>query len=56
MGRVLGWSEDVRTREVEQYTARVEAERASQSRIDDLAADAVRVAAPEVRPELVTGL
>jgi glycerol-3-phosphate dehydrogenase len=56
MGRVLGWPEDVRDREVEQYIARVDAERASQSRIDDLAADAVRAAAPEVRPQLVTGL
>jgi glycerol-3-phosphate dehydrogenase len=56
MGAVLGWSDEVRTREVVQYTARVDAERASQSRFDDLAADAVRVAAPEVRPELVLGL
>ena len=56
IGRVLGWPSDVLEREVQQYVARVDAERASQSRIDDLAADAVRVAAPEVRPQLVTGL
>jgi glycerol-3-phosphate dehydrogenase len=56
MGRVLGWTDDVREREVAQYIARVDAERDSQSRLDDLAADAVRAAAPEVRPELLTGL
>ena len=52
IGDVLGWDSATRTREVEQYIARVEAERASQSRLDDDAADAVRTAAPEVRPML----
>jgi glycerol-3-phosphate dehydrogenase len=52
MGAVLGWPDDVREREVVQYTARVEAERASQARFDDQGADAVRLAAPEVRPQL----
>jgi glycerol-3-phosphate dehydrogenase len=56
IGEILGWSDEVREREVAQYIARVDAERASQARIDDLAADAVRVAAPEVRPQLVLGL
>jgi glycerol-3-phosphate dehydrogenase len=56
MGAVLGWPDELRDREVAQYTARVDAERASQSRFDDLAADAVRAAAPEVRPQLEVGL
>jgi glycerol-3-phosphate dehydrogenase len=53
IGDVLGWDTRRRTVEVEQYVARVEAERASQSRFDDEAADAVRTAAPEVRSYLV---
>jgi glycerol-3-phosphate dehydrogenase len=53
IGDVLGWETRRRTVEVEQYVARVEAERASQSRFDDEAADAVRTAAPEVRSYLV---
>ena len=39
--------------EVEHYIARVEAERESQSRFDDEAADAVRTAAPEVAHVLI---
>ncbi|GAA2664626.1 MULTISPECIES: glycerol-3-phosphate dehydrogenase/oxidase [Actinosynnema] len=53
MAGVLGWDEAAIAREVEVYTARVEAERASQDEPSDQAADAVRSAAPEVRPELV---
>jgi glycerol-3-phosphate dehydrogenase len=52
MAEVLGWSAETTTREVEIYKARVEAERDSQTQPDDQAADAVRAAAPEARPEL----
>ena len=37
------------TNEVEAYAARVEAERRSQEQVDDLAADAARIAAPDTR-------
>ena len=43
-----------RAREVADYGARVEAERASQVRFDDDSAQEVRTAAPEVRPFLST--
>ncbi|SDJ77336.1 glycerol-3-phosphate dehydrogenase [Lentzea albidocapillata subsp. violacea] len=49
---ILGWDEDAIKREVEVYNARVEAERTSQTQKDDQAADAVRAAAPEARPQL----
>jgi glycerol-3-phosphate dehydrogenase len=52
IGDVLGWHPEQQRAEVEQYVARVQAERASQSRFDDEAADAVRTAAPEVRSHL----
>jgi glycerol-3-phosphate dehydrogenase len=52
VGAILGWDAEARAREISQYVARVDAERASQSRFDDEAADAVRSAAPEVRSEL----
>jgi len=52
MTAVLGWDEARRSLEVETYAARVEAERASQARFEDAAADAVRTAAPEVRARL----
>jgi glycerol-3-phosphate dehydrogenase len=55
IGEVLGWDETTCEREVVQYTARVDAERASQARFEDQAADAVRSAAPEVRPYLLDG-
>jgi glycerol-3-phosphate dehydrogenase len=51
IGDVLGWDAE-RAVEISSYVARVEAERESQRRFDDAAADAVRVAAPEVRVEL----
>ena len=54
IGAVLGWSEAQRTTEIETYDARVAAERASQARFDDAAADAVRTTAPEVRGALVS--
>lgn len=50
MAPVLGWDEDAIAREVKVYTARVDAERDSQTQPDDLAADAKRSAAPEARP------
>jgi glycerol-3-phosphate dehydrogenase len=53
MAAILGWDASSRAREIERYTARVEAERASQTTDDDAAADAVRTAAPEVRSQLV---
>ncbi|MGW4206669.1 glycerol-3-phosphate dehydrogenase/oxidase [Lentzea sp. NPDC004789] len=50
---VLGWDDDAIKREVEVYNARVDAERASQTKPDDQAADAVRAAAPEARAQLI---
>ncbi|MGW6931091.1 glycerol-3-phosphate dehydrogenase/oxidase [Lentzea sp. NPDC054927] len=50
---VLGWDEDAIKREIEVYNARVEAERASQTKPDDQAADAVRASAPEARSQLI---
>jgi glycerol-3-phosphate dehydrogenase len=52
MADVLGWDRKRRRREVEAYTARVEAERASQDRYDDAEADEARASAPEVRTHL----
>jgi glycerol-3-phosphate dehydrogenase len=52
MGEILGWDGDTRAAEVESYIARVQAERDSQERDDDAAADRVRTAAPEVRAYL----
>jgi glycerol-3-phosphate dehydrogenase len=52
MAVVLGWPDELRDREVRQYRARVDAERASHSRSDDAAADAVRTAAPSARAYL----
>jgi glycerol-3-phosphate dehydrogenase len=49
MAGVLGWDATTRSREIDTYAARVAAERASQARFDDSAADAVRTAAPQVR-------
>ena len=41
---ILGWDAETRGAEIETYIARVDAERESQSRFDDEAADAVRTA------------
>jgi glycerol-3-phosphate dehydrogenase len=49
MAPVLGWSEARRDEEVAAYGARVEAERASQSKPDDRTADAVRLEGPDLR-------
>jgi glycerol-3-phosphate dehydrogenase len=54
IGSVLGWSAAQLRTEIETYDARVAAERASQARFDDAAADAVRTTAPEVRAALVS--
>jgi glycerol-3-phosphate dehydrogenase len=54
VGDILGWDAATRTREVDTYADRVAAERESQARFDDEAADAVRTAAPEVRAFLDT--
>nr|WP_086782987.1 glycerol-3-phosphate dehydrogenase [Crossiella equi] len=53
MASVHGWDAARIAREVEVYTARVEAERDSQTQPDDEAADAKRSAAPEARPEVI---
>ncbi|NEW41114.1 glycerol-3-phosphate dehydrogenase [Nocardia cyriacigeorgica] len=50
---VLGWDDDDVDREVGLYLARVEAEICSQTQPDDAGADALRVAAPEPRPEIL---
>jgi glycerol-3-phosphate dehydrogenase len=52
VGAELGWTAEQRGVEIASYGARVEAERQSQARYDDDAADAVRTAAPEVRAAL----
>ena len=49
MGAVLGWDAATRDREVAHYRARVLAERESQLMPDDIAADAARLGAPDVR-------
>ncbi|WP_283138641.1 glycerol-3-phosphate dehydrogenase/oxidase [Rhizohabitans arisaemae] len=46
----LGWDDDKIKREVEYYTKRVEAERASQEQDTDQEADAIRLGAPEIVP------
>ena len=53
VGEVLGWDEKTREHEAQLYLSRVEAERASQSKPDDTAADASRIAAPEARDKLI---
>ncbi len=50
---VLGWSDADIDREVEIYSARVEAEVLSQTRPDDASADALRASAPEARMEIL---
>lgn len=53
MASVLGWSDDTVRREIEVYTARVDAERRSQDEPSDEAADTARSAAPEARPDIL---
>ncbi len=49
MAAELGWDKATIQREIAHYTARVEAERDSQTRLDDETADAARMGAPDVR-------
>jgi glycerol-3-phosphate dehydrogenase len=51
----LGWDAAAIDREVEHYRARVTAERESQHQPDDLAADAARLGAPDVRMGRASG-
>ncbi|MET7992958.1 glycerol-3-phosphate dehydrogenase/oxidase [Amycolatopsis sp. NPDC005232] len=53
VGEVLGWSAETIKREVDVYTARVEAERQSQSQPTDESADALRASAPEARSGII---
>ena len=48
MAGVLGWSPEDVEREIGRYVARVAAERDSQEQVDDSAADAARLAAPDL--------
>ncbi|GAA2614876.1 glycerol-3-phosphate dehydrogenase/oxidase [Dactylosporangium fulvum] len=50
MAGLLGWPAEQTDREVERYRLRVEAERASQDQPDDMAADLIRLEAPDVVP------
>jgi glycerol-3-phosphate dehydrogenase len=50
---ILGWTQQDIDREVETYTARVEAEILSQAQPDDVSADALRASAPEARAEIL---
>jgi glycerol-3-phosphate dehydrogenase len=50
---ILGWTAADVDREVETYTARVEAEVLSQTQPDDASADALRASAPEARAEIL---
>ncbi|BDT94459.1 MULTISPECIES: glycerol-3-phosphate dehydrogenase/oxidase [Nocardia] len=50
---ILGWDEEEVDREVQTYQARVDAEIHSQTQPDDASADALRIAAPEPRPEIL---
>jgi len=50
---ILGWSPADVDREVATYIARVEAEVLSQTQPDDASADALRIAAPEARAEIL---
>lgn len=49
MAGLLGWDRSVVAREIEHYTARVNAEIDSQTQPDDRTADAARLGAPDVR-------
>jgi glycerol-3-phosphate dehydrogenase len=55
MAPVLGWDEATVRKEVENYQARVAAERESREQTDDLAAQEVRLGAPDVRVGATAG-
>ena len=48
MADLLGWSDEVKRREVDRYLARVAAERESQTQPDDSSAEAARLEAPDI--------
>ncbi|MGQ4617929.1 FAD-dependent oxidoreductase [Nocardia sp. R7R-8] len=50
---ILGWDDEEIDREVRTYQARVDAEIHSQTQPDDASADALRIAAPEPRPQIL---
>ncbi|MCU1642611.1 MAG: glycerol-3-phosphate dehydrogenase [Nocardia sp.] len=50
---VLGWDDAETAREIATYVARVTAEIESQTQPDDASADALRIAAPEPRPQIL---
>ena len=47
MGDVLGWSDEQRAQQVDLYNQRVAAERDSQTKADDQAADVARTSVPD---------
>jgi len=52
MASVLGWDAERVDREVAHYVAQVDAERMAHDQIDDQAADAARLVAPDVVPQV----
>jgi len=48
MAAVLGWSKNDKKREIDRYVARIAAERASQTKLDDESAEAARLEAPDI--------
>jgi glycerol-3-phosphate dehydrogenase len=50
MAGPLNWDSGTEQREVEHYLARVQAERDSQTKPDDTAAEAARLGAPDIVP------
>ncbi len=50
MAGALGWDAGQTAREIEYYSKHIEAERASQEMESDMAADAIRLGAPEIVP------
>jgi glycerol-3-phosphate dehydrogenase len=48
MAKELDWDEEQMVREIEHYRARVQAERDSQTKLDDTTADAARLGAPDI--------
>ena len=48
MAKELGWDEEQTVREIKHYRTRVQAERDSQTKLDDTTADAARLGAPDI--------
>jgi glycerol-3-phosphate dehydrogenase len=48
VAKELGWDEEQTVREIEYYRTRVQAERDSQTKLDDTTADAARLGAPDI--------